>query len=211
MIHKGTKDAVLENTVKVNQFTWRLTINYYTLPGNSLPIFVRTEYSYRFLSHENPIYICLSVIYHYSCFLIAGYTLYYGLLLPIGLILLHNLISFVIITHRLLKNTIPNPDEPERIDFKRQFQNGCLITILMLLTWVSGFLAVELLPKNFAISLIFCVCNGLQGICVLFFCIRQTDVYKCCKCCSCKIKRRESTGGKWTPGTLHKNVTYFPD
>ncbi|XP_072033272.1 uncharacterized protein [Amphiura filiformis] len=146
------------------------------------------------------------------CFLVPGYTLYYGLFLPIGLIILHNFISFIIIMHRLRKDTLPNPDEPERLDFIRQFRHGFLMTVLMATSWVSAFLAIDLFARNFVFSLIFCVCNGLQGVAVLFFCFRQSDVYKCCKCCNIKIKGRRSLGGNWTPGSnsLHSNPTYYP-
>ena len=137
--------------------------------------------------------------------------MYFGLLLPIGLIILHNFISFIIIMNRLCRRKLPNLGDPERTNYKRQFQNGFAMTVLMGLTWASAFLAIDYF-SSFIFSIIFCVFNGLQGLFVfVLFCLRQPDVRSLCKCCKMdarSMKRQRSFEADWEPSHTHANPTY---
>ena len=135
-----------------------------------------------------------------SCFLLPGYVLYFALLLPIGLIILHNLISFAVIMHRLCHSRLPNPGEPERLHLKRQFQNGFALTVLMGTTWALAFVSIGY--ATFLFALLFCVFNSLQGLFLfLLFCLRQPDVLGMCNCCNRASGKSRSYEGDWEPGS----------
>ncbi|XP_038044139.1 adhesion G-protein coupled receptor G6-like [Patiria miniata] len=107
---------------------------------------------------------------HY-CFLEPGLVLYLGLLAPIGLILLHNIITFVLVMRSLLK--VKEASRSQQIS--KRLQNAAGISALMGLTWCFGFLAIN--EAAFAFQLIFCLANSLQGVVVfIMFCARREEV-----------------------------------
>ncbi|XP_038051555.1 adhesion G-protein coupled receptor G6-like isoform X1 [Patiria miniata] len=92
---------------------------------------------------------------HY-CFLEPGLVLYLGLLVPIGLILIHNIITFILVMRSLLK--VKEASRSQQIS--KRLQNAVGISALMGLTWCFGFLAIN--EAAFAFQLIFCLANSLQ-------------------------------------------------
>ncbi|XP_038077322.1 adhesion G-protein coupled receptor G6-like [Patiria miniata] len=107
---------------------------------------------------------------HY-CFLEPGLVLYLGLLAPIGLILLHNIITFILVMRSLLK--VKEASRSQQIS--KRLQNAVAISTLMGLTWCFGFLAIE--EATFTFQLIFCLANSLQGVVVfIMFCARREEV-----------------------------------
>ena len=64
----------------------------------------------------------------------------------------------------------------------KRIQNAFVMSILMVLTWAFGFLAIE--DYQFIFHLIFCLCSSLQGLIVfLLFCVRQEDVSETMRSC----------------------------
>ena len=56
-------------------------------------------------------------------------------------------------------------------------QNAVTISVLLGITWIFGFLAID--EATFAFQLLFCLFNAFQGFIVfLLFCLRQEDVRK---------------------------------
>ncbi|XP_038052393.1 deleted in malignant brain tumors 1 protein-like [Patiria miniata] len=107
---------------------------------------------------------------HY-CFLEPGLVLYLGLLAPIGLILIHNIITFILVMRSLVN--VREASHSQQIS--KRLQNAVAISALMGLTWCFGFLAIE--GATFAFQLIFCLTNSLQGLVVFFmFCVRREEV-----------------------------------
>ncbi|XP_038051558.1 hyalin-like [Patiria miniata] len=107
---------------------------------------------------------------HY-CFLEPGLVLYLGLLAPIGLILLQNIITFILVMRSLLK--VKEASRSQQIS--KRLQNAVGISALMGLTWCFGFLAIN--EAAFAFQLIFCLANSLQGVVVfIMFCARREEV-----------------------------------
>ena len=96
-----------------------------------------------------------------SCFISPGLAMYLGLLTPIALILLHNVITFILVMRSLLK--VKEASRSEQIT--KRLQNAVGISALMGLTWCFGFLAIE--GATFAFQLLFCLFNSLQ-VCSLY-------------------------------------------
>ncbi|XP_038051570.1 uncharacterized protein LOC119724542 [Patiria miniata] len=105
------------------------------------------------------------------CFLKPGLVLYLGLLAPIGLILIHNIITFILVMRSLLK--VNEASRSQQIS--KRLQNAVGISTLMGLTWCFGFLAIEEAEEAF--QLIFCLANSFQGLIVfILFCVRREEV-----------------------------------
>ncbi|XP_072022110.1 uncharacterized protein [Amphiura filiformis] len=120
------------------------------------------------------------------CFLRPGYPLYYGLMLPIGLILIHNFITFGLVVKSLLPSnmgskcasTMEKKGRSEQIISR--LQNALVMSVLLGLTWVFGFLAID--EATFLFQLLFCIFNSIQGLLVfILFCLRSQDVRKAWK------------------------------
>ena len=61
-----------------------------------------------------------------------------------------------------------------------RLQNALVMSVLLGLTWVFGFLAID--EATFIFQLLFCVFNSIQGLLVFFlFCLRSQDVRKAWK------------------------------
>ncbi len=107
---------------------------------------------------------------HY-CFISPGWAMYLGLLTPIGIILLHNVITFILVMRSLLK--VKEASRSEQIS--KRLQNAVGISALMGVTWCFGFLAIE--GAAFTFQLLFCLTNSLQGVIVgVMFCARREEV-----------------------------------
>ncbi|XP_072030117.1 adhesion G-protein coupled receptor G4-like [Amphiura filiformis] len=128
------------------------------------------------------------------CFVAPDYGLFFGLLLPIGLVILHNIITFGLVARKLLgsrayveKSDLENV-ECEAVDeqffrktgvreISQRLLNAFAVSILLGITWVFGFLAIE--EARFAFQLLFCICNSFQGVLIfILFCYAQRDVRK---------------------------------
>ena len=94
-------------------------------------------------------------------------------------------------SYRLCKTNLGGnvKDKSKSQQAVQRLQNAFTMSILMGLTWVFGFFAIE--DAKFVFTLIFCLCNSFQGLVLfLLFCARQEDVRKtlrpyirrlCCK------------------------------
>ncbi|XP_071497049.1 uncharacterized protein [Diadema antillarum] len=118
------------------------------------------------------------------CFLTPTLTFLLGVILPIGLILVFNFIIFLVVVRRLctsnLGGTVPSEKEDKAARYRQlraRLLNAFSISVLLGLTWVFGFLAIE--DAAYIFQLLFCVINSLQGLVVfILFCVRQEDVRK---------------------------------
>ncbi|XP_071786950.1 adhesion G-protein coupled receptor G7-like [Asterias amurensis] len=124
----------------------------------------------------------------YYCSVAATLTMFLGLLVPIGLVLLHNIITFVLVMRSLLK--VQEESTSEQIS--KRLQNAIGISVLMGLTWVFAFLAIDV--ATFTFQLLFCIANSLQGVVIfIMFFLRPKEVRKavapyfgwlfCCQTC----------------------------
>ncbi|XP_038051569.1 uncharacterized protein LOC119724541 [Patiria miniata] len=146
---------------------------------------------------------------HY-CFLEPGLVLYLSLLAPIGLILIHNIITFILVMRSLLK--VKEASRSQQIS--KRLQNAVGISALMGVTWCFGFLAIE--GATFAFQLIFCLANSLQGVIVfIMFCVRREEVraivapYLGRICCghTCRLPKRHAN---WSYELQQQNESAAP-
>eukprot|EP00057_Strongylocentrotus_purpuratus_P010254 XP_011664728.1 PREDICTED: G-protein coupled receptor 126 [Strongylocentrotus purpuratus] len=120
------------------------------------------------------------------CFILPGYSLYFGLILPIGLILSFNGIIFAMVLYKLScgristskSSTLESKKEnivKARMEAIRRAQNAIAIGTLMGLTWAFGFLSFG--GGRYLFNILFTIFNSLQGVFVfLLFGIRQPEL-----------------------------------
>ncbi|XP_071961264.1 adhesion G-protein coupled receptor G6-like [Antedon mediterranea] len=127
---------------------------------------------------------------HY-CFMKPGPALYGGILAISAIILAINFVLYTLIIRKLTCRrimTTANTDNDKELIVR--VRNAIAIMMLLGLTWIFGFFAVDSSKGNrILFQSLFCVCNSLQG-CFIFvlFCARRKDVRdawaKCC--CNCR-------------------------
>ena len=116
-----------------------------------------------------------------SCFLYIGPAQYYGLLVPIGLIIVHNIVTFILVVRSLINSDMGgNANKKKKTQMQKlscRLQNAVCMSVLLGLSWGFGFLSIAF--PSFVYQLIFCIANSFQGFLVfMLFCVRSADVRK---------------------------------
>ncbi|XP_078593330.1 adhesion G-protein coupled receptor G7-like [Branchiostoma floridae x Branchiostoma japonicum] len=118
-----------------------------------------------------------------NCWL-AQTPLIYAFLLPAGLILLFNLLVFVIVMRKLVRDEKElkqlrgaKVQEADRYWITRQIRRAFSIMALFGLTWLFGFFVITDARAVFAY--LFCLFNTLQGLFIfIFHCVMREDMKK---------------------------------
>ncbi|XP_077987327.1 adhesion G-protein coupled receptor G2-like [Glandiceps talaboti] len=127
------------------------------------------------------------------CFM-AQYPFYYAYVIPIGVILLCNLVIYVMVVQRLCRQPkAATMDKPQHLHMQWQIRNSFCILLLLGLTWTFAFFAIE--EATLLFQYLFCICNSLQGFFIfVFYCADQREVReqwkKACSCCPCFRKKK---------------------
>ena len=118
--------------------------------------------------------------------------------------MLHNTITFVLVAKTLLSSESyaikpdvegEEEDKTDTSDVTQRLLNAFSVSIILGLTWVFGFLAVE--EARMVFQLLFCICNSFQGVLIfILFCYAQKDVRRllmnrCCGRPSSKPKHKK--------------------
>ncbi|KAK3577303.1 hypothetical protein CHS0354_008396 [Potamilus streckersoni] len=133
------------------------------------------------------------------------YPLYWAFVLPIGLILIANFIVFILVIVNLCRRV--RGMQVNQSEYKiavMKFQAGLAVFVLLGLTWVFGFLAVE--DARVSFMYVFAFLNAFQGFFVfLLFTAREEQVRQswarlCCKQKSAKASTStsDSRGQKYS-------------
>ncbi|KAL5010499.1 hypothetical protein ScPMuIL_012804 [Solemya velum] len=126
--------------------------------------------------------------------------LYYAFAVPVGIIIFVNLVIFAMIIVSMCQRKVLRSNEKKRKRFLRNLQAAMTIFILLGLTWISGYLAIE--DTAFVFNVIFCFTGAFQGFFLfVLFAVREKrvrDFFRSIMCCtnsdSTKNRRRlEST------------------
>ncbi|XP_019626563.1 PREDICTED: adhesion G protein-coupled receptor L3-like [Branchiostoma belcheri] len=135
-----------------------------------------------------------SSLYNYtmekSCWL-AREPLIYAFLIPAGLILLFNLLVFILVMRKLVREEKKQKElrgadatEVDRQWITRQIRRAGSIMALFGLTWVFGFFVIDDARTVFAY--LFCIFNTLQGLFIfIFHCVMREDMTKWRKKLTC--------------------------
>ncbi|XP_072039586.1 adhesion G protein-coupled receptor B1-like [Amphiura filiformis] len=110
------------------------------------------------------------------CFL-QKWPLVGGVLVPIGLIILFNIIIFVLVMVRLSRESPATRIQAKRKGLRvRRLRNAVCIMTLMGLTWIIGYLSI-IKAASFFSQLVFCLLNAMQGYVIFMcYCVQQADV-----------------------------------
>ncbi|XP_078578043.1 adhesion G-protein coupled receptor G7-like [Branchiostoma floridae x Branchiostoma japonicum] len=128
----------------------------------------------------------------------SGQLLYYGFLVPLGVILIFNTIMYIIVIRsltcayisrgKLLKN---KRTRKLRSEILKQLRISVTVMVLVGLTWGFGFfLYIE--DAGIVFAYLFCIFNSLQGFFIFIFqCVMQKTVRAACYSFVCRRKTRE--------------------
>ncbi|XP_055959429.1 adhesion G-protein coupled receptor G6-like [Patella vulgata] len=127
--------------------------------------------------------------------------LYYGFALPLGLIILANIIIYIMVTRSICSRKNLNTTDLQHSVANTRASFCCFIYLG--LTWVFGFLAIS--DARLAFQYIFTVLNSLQGFLIfILFTARDKKVrdYWKQRCCSYKTCRRRAPNPSNTTTSL---------
>lgn len=97
----------------------------------------------------------------------TGYALYMGVMLPIAVIVVANVIVYIIVLYNLIWKPKTIVRTVERSETFSQLRLSIFLFFLLGLTWVFGFLAAVLGITGLIFSYLFCLTATIQGL-VLF-------------------------------------------
>eukprot|EP00057_Strongylocentrotus_purpuratus_P010610 XP_011665084.1 PREDICTED: CD97 antigen [Strongylocentrotus purpuratus] len=106
-----------------------------------------------------------------------------GLLIPISIILLINIVIFILVVRQLIRSAniagrVKREAKAERRETIERVQNAICILLLLGLTWVTGYLLLIPLFSQVA-QPIFVVLNSFQGLFIfLLYCVRKPHIRK---------------------------------
>ncbi|XP_033114086.1 adhesion G-protein coupled receptor G6-like [Anneissia japonica] len=121
------------------------------------------------------------------CFIRPGKVRSFGLMLMVGFIFVFNGVMFSLVMYKLIfgRKISKSSNQPMRKRVMKGIYNGVALSILLGLTWLFGYLAVdrESYSRN-VFQALFCVFNSLQGLFIfILFCVRQKDIRDWWKAC----------------------------
>lgn len=107
----------------------------------------------------------------------SGASLYFGLILPIGLIILANLIIFMLVIYNILCGSRVNIRSNKRTLIMAQLRLCVFLFFLLGLSWIFGFLAS--IKSGIIFSYLFCLTATIQGfVLFLYFIILDSNTRK---------------------------------
>ncbi|KAI8506599.1 hypothetical protein Bbelb_160260 [Branchiostoma belcheri] len=138
---------------------------------------------------------------------LQGNQLYYGFLLPAGLVLVFNVIVYIMVISKLScgGRTDGKIAHPGSGATKQNLRIAIAIMVLVGLTWIFGFFMIS--DGRIVFSYLFCIFNSLQGFFIfIFHCLRQKEVRNLwLKFCGCLVDDSRAT--KYSTGTSSSNPT----
>eukprot|EP00057_Strongylocentrotus_purpuratus_P015633 XP_011670107.1 PREDICTED: probable G-protein coupled receptor 128 [Strongylocentrotus purpuratus] len=128
-----------------------------------------------------------------------------GLLIPMFIILLINIVIFILVVRKLLRSAnnagrVEREATVERGETIERVQNAICILLLISLTWVTGYLLLIPLFSQVA-QPIFFVLNSFQGLFIfLLYCVRKPDIRKKLRLtCFDKLLKKEASTSSGVP------------
>nr|XP_018671421.2 adhesion G-protein coupled receptor G7-like [Ciona intestinalis] len=168
-------------------YTWKSSIFAYGVPliivsinaGLTLGVLDKQRANHDIIQTSNPQYLPPSYYRADNVCWLHSWSLYFGFLLFVGIILLNNLVVFVLVLNQLCwrESEIRSSANKQRKSHKVML--ACSMIFMLGLTWMVGFLMVfsTNVVYNKVTSWLFTICITLQGI-VMFYvtCVRRKDI-----------------------------------
>lgn len=99
----------------------------------------------------------------------SGYSLYFGVLLPIGTIVGANLVIFVLVNYNLLRGTNAVCKAGDRNTKLSQLRLSIFLFFLLGLTWIFGLISTAFSETSVVFSYLFCLTSTLQGFVMFLY------------------------------------------
>ncbi|KAJ8022694.1 Adhesion G-protein coupled receptor G4 [Holothuria leucospilota] len=118
------------------------------------------------------------------CFLHPGYSLTFGMLLEILLMIIFNIVIYVLVVKSVLFRPMLSQKtaKDKRKEMVNRLQYTALFWILLGLSWTFGFLILIPNRKTQIFEILFCIFTSLQGVLLfLFVCLKNPEVKKALK------------------------------
>ncbi|XP_066274796.1 uncharacterized protein [Branchiostoma lanceolatum] len=133
---------------------------------------------------------------------LQGSQLYFGFMLPAGLVLLFNTIVYIMVISKLAccGRTEGKVADDKSGATKQNLRIAIAVMVLVGLTWIFGFFMIS--DGRIVFSYLFCIFNSLQGFFIfVFHTLRQKEVQNlwfryCCTCLGGDSRKNKSSTGK---------------
>ncbi len=99
----------------------------------------------------------------------SGYSLYFGILLPIGVIVGANLVIFILVNYNLLRGTNAVCKAGDRNTKLSQLRLSIFLFFLLGLTWIFGLMSTAFSETSIVFSYLFCLTSTLQGFVMFLY------------------------------------------
>ncbi|CAH1784857.1 unnamed protein product [Owenia fusiformis] len=205
-------------------FAWMLVegivqyLNFVKVMGTYIPRFMRKTVFPCWLVPLVPVIVVLAVDYNLYrggdpyCWM-ALYPFYFAFLIPIGVIIIINLIIFTLVLKGITcdRQTSGLRVNKSRNDMRLlEFNAAFAVFVVLGLTWVFGFFAIN--EARIIFQYLFCIFNSIQGFLIfVFHCIREKHVRDMWYACCCPKKRGEKKYHSVTGSTANSKTDQSKD
>lgn len=99
----------------------------------------------------------------------SGNALYFGILLPIGVIVGANLVIFILVNYNLLRGTNAVCRAGDRNSKLSQLRLSIFLFFLLGLTWIFGLMSTAFAETSIVFSYLFCLTSTFQGFVMFLY------------------------------------------
>lgn len=99
----------------------------------------------------------------------SGYSLYFGILLPIGVIVGANLVIFILVNYNLLRGTNAVCRAGDRNSKLSQLRLSIFLFFLLGLTWIFGLMSTAFSETSIVFAYLFCLTSTFQGFVMFLY------------------------------------------
>ncbi|XP_053170775.1 adhesion G-protein coupled receptor G7-like, partial [Scomber japonicus] len=107
-----------------------------------------------------------------------GKPMFWGFLLPVGLILIYNVVLLVLVSLTTCR-TDPTLNSTNPISLRKKFFTSLSLAVLMGLSWTLGYLVLTTRGNaNLFFSIFFCICTTTQGFLIFMLFTARTRTFR---------------------------------
>ncbi|XP_053170777.1 adhesion G-protein coupled receptor G7-like [Scomber japonicus] len=107
-----------------------------------------------------------------------GKPMFWGFLLPVGLILIYNVVLLVLVSLTTCR-TDPRLNSSNALSMRKKFLTSLSLAVLMGLSWTLGYLVLTTRGnENLFFSIFFCICTTTQGFLIFILFTARTRTFR---------------------------------